>query len=390
MSIAIDIRHRLGATFELAASFESQGRLTALFGRSGAGKTSLVNIIGGLVRPDRGCIVIDGETLVDTRKRIFVPPHRRRVGYVFQEGRLFPHLTVRQNLRYGRWFTARRNRYGSFEQVVDLLGIGPLLERRPTLLSGGEKQRVAIGRALLASPRLLLMDEPLAALDEARKAEIVPYIERLRDETDIPIVYISHSIAEVARLATAVVVLSDGKIVAAGATRDVMSRTDLFPATGRAEAGALLVGKVARHDDAFQLTTLRCRAGDLTVPRLDLDVGAPVRVRVRARDVMLALTSPEGLSALNILPARVRTITHSDGPIAEVGLDCSGDALTARLTRWSVERLALAPGRPVFAIIKSIAFDSRTLSEAPRSSPARDLGGIDAPAPQPEPVAAVR
>ena len=365
MSIAVDVRHRQGG-FELAASVESEGRLTALFGRSGAGKTSLVNIIAGLVRPQHGRVVVEGATLTDTARGLFVPRHRRRVGYVFQEGRLFPHLTVRQNLLYGRWFTARGERYGSLDHVVELLGIGPLLERRPARLSGGEKQRVAIGRALLASPRLLLMDEPLASLDEARKAEILPYIERLRDETRIPIVYVSHSVPEVVRLATTIVVLSDGKVAAAGPTREVLSRIDLFPMTGRAEAGAVLEAEIAGHDDAFQLTRLRCAAGELTVPRLGLPVGTPVRIRVRARDVILALARPVGLSALNVLPATVAALGASDGPIVDVRLDCNGEALTARLTRWSVERLELAPGRPVFAVIKSIAFDSRSLSEAPR------------------------
>ena len=184
MSLDIHIRHRQGA-FALDIAFRSEGRLTALFGRSGAGKTSVVNIIGGLVRPQHGRVVVDDRTLVDTERGVFLPKHRRRVGYVFQEGRLFPHLSVRQNLLYGQWFTPKPERYGSLDQVVELLGIGHLLDRRPALLSGGEKQRVAIGRALLASPRLLLMDEPLAALDEARKAEILPYIERLRDESKI-------------------------------------------------------------------------------------------------------------------------------------------------------------------------------------------------------------
>ena len=211
MSLQVDIRHRLGA-FSLDATFETSGRLTALFGPSGSGKTSLVNLIGGLLRPDEGRIVADGRVLVDTAARIFVPKHKRRIGYVFQDARLFPHMTVGQNLRYGRFFTPAAERYSDMDGVVELLGIGHLLDRRPGLLSGGEKQRVAIGRALLASPRLILMDEPLASLDDRRKAEIMPYIERLRDETKIPIVYVSHSVAEVARLATDIVVLDEGKV----------------------------------------------------------------------------------------------------------------------------------------------------------------------------------
>lgn len=373
MSLTVDVRHRLG-DFRLQTAFESGGRLTALFGRSGAGKTSLVDIIAGLIRPDHGRVVVDGETLVDTERRVFVPRHRRRLGYVFQEGRLFPHLTVRQNLLYGQWFAARSERYGSLDQVVGLLGIGHLLDRPPARLSGGEKQRVAIGRALLASPRLLLMDEPLASLDEARKGEILPYIERLRDEGGIPIVYVSHSVPEVARLATTLVVLSEGGVVAVGPTPEVMGRVDLFPMTGRAEAGAVLDARVAGHDEVFQLTRLAAAAGELTVPKLDLAVGTPVRMRVRARDVMLALAPPDGLSALNVLPAAVAEIGGSDGPIVDIRLDCNGDALTARLTRRSVERLGLEPGRAVFAVIKSIAFDNRSLSEAPRSPGSADVG----------------
>jgi molybdate transport system ATP-binding protein len=225
MSVAVDIRHRLGE-FDLDMGFESSGRLTAFFGHSGAGKTSLVNIIAGLIQPAHGRVSIDGETLVDTEKGIFVPPWRRRVGYVFQEGRLFPHLSVRQNLLYGQWFTPRGQRYETLSRVVDLLGIDTLLERRPGSLSGGEKQRVAIGRALLASPRLLLMDEPLASLDEARKAEILPYIERLRDEVRVPIIYVSHSVSEVARLATTIVRFSAGKVTASGSAAEMLARLE--------------------------------------------------------------------------------------------------------------------------------------------------------------------
>src|SRR6266545_2669134 len=207
--LKVAVEHHFGS-FVLDAAFESAGGLTALFGRSGTGKTSLINAIAGLLRPERGRIVVDGEVLTDTERGVFVSARRRRIGYVFQEGRLFPHLTVRQNLLYGRWFSPKDGSpAGEVDQIVDLLGIGALLQRRPANLSGGEKQRVAIGRALLASPKLLLMDEPLASLDEARKAEILPYIERLRDETKIPIVYVSHSVAEVARLASTIVLLSE-------------------------------------------------------------------------------------------------------------------------------------------------------------------------------------
>ena len=361
MTLAIDIRHRLGS-FLLDAQFETGSGLIALFGRSGSGKTSVINIIAGLVPPERGRITIDGTVLLDTERGVFVQRHRRRIGYVFQEGRLFPHLTVRQNLLYGRWFAPRAKRGDDLERVVDLLGVGTLLERRPGRLSGGEKQRVAIGRALLADPRLLLMDEPLASLDEARKAEILPYVERLRDQSKVPIIYVSHSIAEVARLATTVVLLSEGKVAAVGPTSEVMQRLDLFPLTGRAEAGAVIEATVERHDETFGLTELASRAGRWRLPRIDAPVGARLRLRVRARDVMLAKSAPADLSALNVLPGIVADIGPHDGPIVEIRVDCSGEALIARLTRYSVERLGLASGTPVFALVKSVALDRRSLS----------------------------
>jgi molybdate transport system ATP-binding protein len=361
--LSVAITHKLGG-FTLDAAFDSEGGLTALFGRSGAGKTSLVNAIAGLYRPQRCYVAVDGEVLTDTATGIFVPPHRRRVGYVFQEGRLFPHLNVRQNLLYGRWFAPRAAAGSDFDQVVELLGIGHLLTRRPANLSGGEKQRVAIGRALLAHPRLLVMDEPLASLDERRRDEILPYIERLRDEMSLPIVYVSHSIPEVARLATTLVVLSDGEVAAIGPTAEVMGRIDLFPLTGRAEAGAILATRVTAHDLQFGLTTLTAAAGELRVPRLDLPVGTALRVRIRARDVMIALRPPEGLSALNVLPGTVAEITSGDGPIVQMRLDCAGQMLVARLTRRSVDTLGLGLGLKVHAVIKSIAFDQHTFAGA--------------------------
>ncbi|HEX3952440.1 MAG TPA: molybdenum ABC transporter ATP-binding protein [Stellaceae bacterium] len=370
--LSVSVTHRLGG-FVLDAAFDSAGGLTALFGRSGSGKTSLINAIAGLIRPNRGRIVLDDTILTDTERGVFVPTRRRRVGYVFQEGRLFPHLTVRQNLLYGSWFAPKDGSTGDFDQVVELLGIEALLGRRPANLSGGEKQRVAIGRALLARPRLLVMDEPLAALDEARKTEIMPYIERLRDEGGVPIVYVSHAIAEVTRLATTLVLMSEGRVAALGPTAAIMGRIDLFPLTGRAEAGAILAAQVASHDSVFGLTTLRAASGDLIVPHLDLPIGASLRVRIRARDVMIALQPPQGLSALNILPGTVAEIGETAGPIVEIRLDCAGEALVARLTRRSVDGLALAPGRAVYAVIKSIAFDRHALA-----GPPPDLPGADA------------
>ncbi|MGH7046134.1 MAG: molybdenum ABC transporter ATP-binding protein [Stellaceae bacterium] len=373
MSLEVDVRHRLGG-FALEARFATEGRLTALFGPSGAGKTSLVNIIAGLLRPDRGRVAIDGRVLVDTGRKTFVPKHRRHIGYVFQEPRLFPHLSVRRNLAYGEWFTPMRARRESFSHVVELLGIGALLERRPGMLSGGEKQRVAIGRALLSSPRLLLMDEPLAALDDARKAEILPYIERLRDESLIPIVYVSHSVAEVTRLASTIVLFANGAVVGAGSVSQVMSRAELFPAAGQYEAGAVLQMQIVAHDDHYELTTLRSAAGELRVPRLALGVGAPLRVRILARDVVLGRSAPEGLSALNMLAGRIAEIGPFDGPVATVRLDLNGEVLLARVTRLTIDRLALQPGQPIYAIIKTVAIDRRSFG---RPGLPLDMGGFD-------------
>jgi molybdate transport system ATP-binding protein len=373
MTIEVDVAHRLGA-FALEVRFTSRGRLTAFFGQSGAGKTSLVNVIGGLIRPDRGRIAVDGTTLIDTASGIFVPTHRRRVGYVFQEGRLFPHLTVRQNLMFGRWFTPPQERKVELETVLDLLGIGHLLRRRTSGLSGGEKQRVAIGRALLASPRLLLMDEPLAALDEERKAEILPFIERLRDEANVPIIYVSHSLAEVSRLANSIVVLRNGRVAAVGDPAEVLSRTELVPGYAVEEAGAVIEARISQHDKQYGLTMLQSKAGLLRAPYLDLSTGAIVRVRVRARDVMVANAPPVGLSALNVLAGKVVALRTRGEGVVEVAIDCNGVELWARLTRKSVETLGLKPELQVYAILKSVALDKGTLAKSPLCE---SLGGAD-------------
>ncbi len=375
MTIEVDITHRLGA-FALDVHFVSEGRLTALFGQSGSGKTSLINVISGLIRPDRGRVVVDGTTLVDTQAGIFVPTWRRRIGYVFQEGRLFPHLTVRQNLTFGRWFRPATERK-DLKTVLELLGIGHLLQRRPGALSGGEKQRVAIGRALLASPRVLLMDEPLAALDETRKAEILPYIERLRDEAEIPIVYVSHSLAEVSRLASSVVVLRTGRLIAVGDPAEVLKRTEFMPQDAVEEAGAIIEAHISQHDANFGLTVLESKAGPLRVPCLDLPAGTVVRVRIRAKDVMVANAPPVGLSALNVFTGKVIELRRcGGGPEVELDIDCNGMKVAARLTRKSVETLGLAAGMPVYAILKAVTMDKSTLAKSPISANLRgaDLG----------------
>lgn len=369
--LEVDIEHRLGA-FDLDIRFRSGRGLTALFGRSGSGKTSVVNAIAGLIRPLRGRIVADEAVLLDTERGICAPTHRRGVGYVFQEGRLFPHLTVRHNLLFGRWFASGRARSAGLEDVVELLGIGALLDRRPGRLSGGEKQRVAIGRALLAGPRLLLMDEPLASLDARRKDEILPYLERLRDQANVPIIYVSHSVAEVTRLATTIVLISDGRVHAVGPVQEVMGRADLYPLAGRFEAGAVLLVHVARHDPQWGLTELAGSFGKLVVPRLEVPVGTALRIRVRARDVILAVTRPSGISALNVVEGQVERLIPIEEGTLEVQLRASNQRLLARVTRRSGEALGLAPGRQVFAVIKSVAIDRRSLS---RQGVTADLEG---------------
>jgi len=357
MTIAMEVRHKQG-DFLLAASFAGGDGVTAFFGASGSGKTTLVNILAGLIRPDQARIVVDGRVLTDTAAGVNVPVHKRRIGYVFQEARLFPHLSVERNLRYGRSFAPRGEADAvPMSDVVEMLGIGHLLARRPASLSGGEKQRVAIGRALLANPRLILMDEPLASLDGPRKAEILPYIERLRDESRVPIVYVSHSVAEVARLASEVVVLAEGQVRAAGPADEVLQRLDLLPEGERSEAGALVALTVAGHDAAYGLTRLSSSAGTWVLPRVDAPEGAVLRVRVRARDVMLAARKPEGISALNVLECTVATVTTGEGPEAMVALDSGSDRLLARITRRSADELAVAPGQRIYAIVKAVTFD---------------------------------
>jgi len=357
MALEVALTRKLERGFVLSADFASSGRLTALFGRSGAGKTTLVNLIAGLLRPDGGRIAIDEHVLFDKAAGIDLPASRRRIGYVFQEGRLFPHMSVRSNLLYGRHLTPLDRQWGSLDQVVDLLGIAHLLTRRPAALSGGEKQRVAIGRALLASPRLLLMDEPLASLDQQRKEEILPYIERLRDEMHLPIVYVSHSVEEIARLADTMVVLAEGRVVAVGPVGDILARSDLRPYTGQAEASSVLTARVMEEDLQAGITTLDHPAGRLTVARLPLPVGGTVRFRVRARDVALAVGYPGLISIRNRLAGTVTAIHAMEPPGVEVHLDVGGEHLVAAITRDATHALELAVGQKVIALIKSAALD---------------------------------
>lgn len=356
MTLAIHLSHSFPG-FTLDVTFQAPAGVTALYGRSGSGKTSVVNAVAGLLRPKAGHIALNGHVLFDSATGLCLPPHRRRIGYVFQDGRLFPHMNVRQNLLYGRRFAPRHaddSAEPDFDRIIGLLGIAPLLERRPATLSGGEKARVAIGRAILSAPQLLLLDEPLAALDDARKAEILPYLERLRDDLGLPMLYVSHAMSEVARLATTVVLLEAGRVVAAGPTAQMLADPATAPSLGLREAGALLTAKVAAQDEDG-LTRLEGPAGPLWLPRLAAPIGAQVRVRVLAQDVMLSLARPSGFSALNILPAIIEDIRMGDGPGALVRLKTGNEVLLARLTRRSVGALGLQPGMAVFAVLKAVS-----------------------------------
>jgi molybdate transport system ATP-binding protein len=356
MTLTVDVTARFGQ-FDLSAKFETRGGLTALFGPSGSGKTSLMELIGGIRRPSHGRIVLDGAVLTDTEKGRHLKVHQRRIGWVFQEARLFPHLTGRQNLTYGQWFLPSGTGRQDFDRVVSLLGLTHLLDRRPMHYSGGEKSRVAIGRALMTSPRLLLMDEPLAALDEARKAEIIPYIERLRDEGGVEIIYVTHSVGEVVRLANSLVLMAAGKMLASGQTTDLFQRFDLGGALGEGEAGAVIEATLSANEPQFGLTRLTARAGDLFVPAIDLAIGSVVRLRVKARDVLIALERPTGISALNSLSGQIVGLSSGAGPNVDLVLDCGGDRLLASITAKSADALGLQPGRAVYAIIKSVSFD---------------------------------
>ncbi len=373
MSLTLRLRHRFPGT-QLDIAFEAPQGLTVLFGRSGAGKTTVVNAVAGLLRPEAGRIAVEDLVLIDTERGLWLPPHRRRVGYIFQEARLFPHLNVRQNLRYGRWFAPKGAGGPALAQVVEMLGLGDLLTRRPGALSGGEKQRVAIGRALLANPRLILADEPLASLDAPRKAEILPYFERLRDELSVPILYVSHSAEEVARLATTVVVLQDGRVIRQGDATEVLGDPAVTPLGVRA-AGAVLEAEVLRHHPDG-LSELLAGGLPLLVPRVAQAPGRRLRLRVAAQDVMLATRRPEGISALNILAARIREIRMGNGPGAIVQLQVGDNRLLARVTRRSVDTLGLVPGQEVFAVLKAVSVARESIAD-PHGKP-RDAGPADA------------
>lgn len=373
--IEVDVKGRVGG-FSVDAKFTGAKGVTALFGQSGAGKSTITNMIAGLLRPNSGRIVVNGEILFDSGKGIDIPARARRVGQVFQDSRLFPHLSVKSNLTFARWAGRRHDDSRSLDEVVDLLGIGHLLDRKPGGLSGGERQRVAIGRALLSAPRLLLMDEPLASLDQGRKADILPYLDRVRSDAGIPILYVSHAMEEVARLAQTLVIISEGRTVACGPVAEILTRLDLGQTAGLEEPSAILEGAVSRIDPDWGLTSIDIGGQSFQIPGLDATPGEAVRLRVLARDVAIALAEPKDVSVRNVFKGEITNVTHESGPYTEILSRVGEQTLRARVTRASAHELALEPGKTVYLLVKSVAIDRRQLA------PASGVSTVDATGPQ--------
>jgi len=342
--------------FRLEAQLATgSGRVTALLGPSGAGKSTLASCLAGLINPDHGIVSLDGVELFNSDNNTNVTPERRRIGYVFQDARLFPHMSVKSNLEYGLRRTLKGDRRVDFKHVISLLDLSDLLKRGPRTLSGGEKQRVAFGRAVLTSPRLLIMDEPLASLDAVRKSEILPFIERLRDELAIPIIYVSHAIEEILRLADEVVVFADGKTVSAGPAVETLNAATVFHGSD-GDPASVIEASIEAKDPGDGLTSLAFGKKRLHVPAIPGQVGDRIRLRIRARDVALALEKPRDISVLNILPGQITEITAGGDGHTDVRLDIGG-GLWARITRRSATELSLTLDQEVYALIKSVAID---------------------------------
>ncbi|NBW50797.1 MAG: molybdenum ABC transporter ATP-binding protein [Betaproteobacteria bacterium] len=349
--------HKPGFQLDVDVQLPAQG-ISVLYGPSGSGKTTLLRCITGLERASHATVQIQGEAWQDDAQGVFVPTWKRPLGYVFQEASLFAHLDVAGNLEFARR-RATPPRQGSplltTEFAVRTLGLEHLLHRRTTELSGGERQRVAIARALATNPQLLLLDEPLASLDEARRHEVLPWLERLRDELQIPMVYVSHAADEVIRLADTLVVLERGRVQACGPLQEVLARTEPLIRMG-GDVSSLVVGQVAGHDDAWHLTEVRFDAGSFWLPDTGLSAGQTVRLRVLARDVSIATRLPADVSIQNVVPCQVLAVRADQHPAqALVQLDCAGTVLWARLTCRAVEQLALHPGQSVWAQVKAMA-----------------------------------
>ena len=343
-------------TLDLDLTLPARG-VSAIVGPSGSGKTTLLRCVAGLEKADQALIELNGNCWQDSQRGLWLPPHKRALGYVFQEASLFDHLSVQGNLDYGRRRSAEPAGNEQAAQIIELLGIGHLLQRGTTGLSGGERQRVGIARALLANPRLLLLDEPLTALDPQRKADILPYLERLHAELDIPLLYVSHSPDEVARLADHLVLLENGALRASGPLQTLLPRLDL-PMAHSDDARSVLHGHVSACDDHYQLLELTLAGSvlKLCVPHAALALGQQVRVAVQARDVSLALEKPQHSSVLNQLPARIEAIEPGNHPAQTlVRLALGDNALLARVTRYSADQLQLQPGLEVWVQIKAVA-----------------------------------
>jgi molybdate transport system ATP-binding protein len=351
--ISVDISFERGS-FALEAAFDAGSGITAIFGPSGSGKSTLLHLIAGLLRPRRGRIEIDGEMIVDAERRLFIPAHRRRIGYVFQDGLLFPHLSVRRNLEYGR----QESDEGRFTQIVELLGLASLLGRRPTTLSGGERQRVAIGRALLSSPRLLLMDEPLAALDIDRKRELIAHVENIPKTLKIPILYVSHAIEEVVRLADAVMLIEGGHLASPRPPSEVLK----VHAADRFAQVSMLTARRVSYDSRYGLTSFHHPSGMLTVAGQLGSADETVRILIKATDVTLSLNEPRGLSARTALKGTIAEVGVGRLPIvfADIALN-GGERLAVALTRKAVDELGLGPGDGVWCLIKAVSIDERLL-----------------------------
>jgi molybdate transport system ATP-binding protein len=356
--LSVSVKKTRG-TFALDAEFElPTPGVAALFGRSGCGKSTLVDVLAGLLDADSGRIELDGAVLFDKTTGINVPAERRRIGYVFQDARLFPHLRVDANLRYGARRATGRS-YASFDMVTDLLGLSPLLRRRCHQLSGGERQRVAIGRALLCQPRLLLLDEPLAALDSARRDEVLPYLETLRDQLTIPMVYVSHHFDEVLRLATHLVLIEAGRTVAQGDIGAMSLRSELRGIIGPEAVGAIVDGEISRVDAQTGLASVTVGAGELKVRADGHAAGAKLRVQILARDVIVATREPYGLSVRNALRGTVTAVVRDIGDADLISIDIGGTTIMARVTTAATRDLALAPGALAWALVKAVSMRGR-------------------------------
>ncbi len=360
MVLSVDIKLPLkGFSLEVNHTFELGG-ITALFGASGAGKSLLLRVIAGLERSPGGRVDFGAECWQGPGR--FVPASARGVGFVFQDSRLFTHLDVAGNLD----FAAKRSGTSALDEVIKTLDLAPLLSRHVAALSGGEKQRVAMGRTLLSAPRILLMDEPLAALDHARKSSLLPYIARLPDTFNLPVIYVTHSSEEVTRLADRMVVLAQGRVLATGTVGDTLARLDIARASGKFEAGSVVRAMVTGQNQRFQLTEMLVAGQALCMPASAVNPGAVLRLRIRARDVAIAVARPEGLSIRNVLAGHIIEIAEEpETAFAELLLDIGdGQRLRARITRASVAELRLAVGGAVFALVKSVTFDRRALPKA--------------------------